>query len=343
MKKPAKVKAILVDEHSVTPKYLQIVNSVIRAIEDGAIKAGDNMPSINELSFELDVARDTVEKGYRHLKQAGIIEAQPKKGFFVKNIEYCKPLNVFLLFNKLSVHKKVIYDSFVAALDGRATIDFFIYNSDFSLFKRLMDNRKNDYTHYVVLPHFTEGEEKAYELINTIPKGKLLLLDKVVPQITGNYAAAFENFERDIYKALCEATGRLARYHTVKIIFPAPTYYPAEILQGCKNYCRDHAFDYKIVRDITNETVNEGEVFINVQEEGLVELIEKLVASGYIIGEQIGVISYNEIPIKQFILDGITTISTDFHQMGATAAELVASNSLKKYEIPFKLYLRNSL
>ena len=32
-------------------------------------------------------------------------------------------------------------------------------------------------------------------------------------------------------------------------------------------------------------------------------------------------------PVKQFILNGLTTISTDFHQMGVTAAELVLSNS----------------
>ncbi len=37
---------IKVDEYSITAKYLQIANSVIREIENGHIQAGDNMPSI---------------------------------------------------------------------------------------------------------------------------------------------------------------------------------------------------------------------------------------------------------------------------------------------------------
>ena len=63
MKKPGIIDFIKVDEYSITPKYLQIVNAVIREIENGNIKIGDNVPSINELSIELDIARDTVERG----------------------------------------------------------------------------------------------------------------------------------------------------------------------------------------------------------------------------------------------------------------------------------------
>ena len=85
-----------------------------------------------------------------------------------------------------------------------------------------------------------------------------------------------------------------------------------------------------------------GEVYVNVMEDELVLLLEKLVTSGLNIGSEVGVISYNETPVKKFILDGITTISTDFHQMGITAAQLILSNSKEHCEIPFKLTLRAS-
>src|ERR1035437_9607076 len=61
------------------------------------------------------------------------------------------------------------------------------------------------------------------------------------------------------------------------------------------------------------------------------------------IGEQVEIISYNETPLKKIILNGITTISTDFHQMGIIAAELILSNSKEHIEVPFKLTLRDSL
>ncbi len=343
MKKPDIIDLIKVDEYSITPKYLQIANAVIREIENGHIHVGDNIPSINELSIELDIARDTVERGYKHLKNIGIIDAVPRRGYYIKNIELRQTLKIFLLFNKLSAHKKTIYDSFAATLGEHAVIDFYIYNNDFLLFKRLIANNKNDYTHYVIIPHFMEGEENGYETINTLPKEKLLLLDKIVPGINGEYAAAYENFEKDIYTALVEATDHLLKYNTLKIVFPSYSYYPVEILKGFKNYCQDYAFSYKVVNNIKNETVQAEEVYINVMEDELVVVLETIVASGLIIGKEVGVISYNETPVKKFILNGITTISTDFHQMGITAAQLILSNSKKHSEIPFKLTLRASL
>ena len=342
MRKLEIIDLIKVDEYSITAKYLQIANSVIKEIENGYIHLGDNMPSINELSIELDIARDTVERGYKYLKNIGVIDAIPRRGYYIKNIEFRQPLKIFLLFNKLSAHKKAIYDSFVATLGEHAAINFYIYNNDFLLFKKLITNKKDDYTHYVIIPHFIHGEENANEIINSIPKEKLLLLDKIVPGFNGDYAAVYENFEKDIYNALCEASDRLAKYHTLKIIFPQHTYYPSEILRGFINYCQDYAFSYKVI-NIADEPINKGEVYINVMEDDLVTLLEKIIQSGLIIGEQVGVISYNETPVKKLLLDGITTISTDFHAMGIIAAQLILSNSKEQSQIPFKLILRASL
>jgi DNA-binding LacI/PurR family transcriptional regulator len=60
-------------------------------------------------------------------------------------------------------------------------------------------------------------------------------------------------------------------------------------------------------------------------------------------GEDIGIISYNETAIKKIILNGITTISTDFAEMGKMAAKLILENRRERLEVPFKLTLRNSL
>ncbi|MNY76383.1 hypothetical protein D3C86_2159540 [compost metagenome] len=56
-----------------------------------------------------------------------------------------------------------------------------------------------------------------------------------------------------------------------------------------------------------------------------------------------GVISYNETPLKKFIMNGLTTISTDFAKMGKTAAELVLNGLKEHIENPFELVLRGSL
>ncbi len=57
----------------------------------------------------------------------------------------------------------------------------------------------------------------------------------------------------------------------------------------------------------------------------------------------VGVLSYNETPLKRIILNGISTISTDFQMMGQQAARLILENSKEQIEIPFLLTVRNSL
>jgi DNA-binding transcriptional regulator YhcF (GntR family) len=343
MKQPLIFKHLFIDYYSATPKYLQLANCIIKAISEGVLKENDVLPSINELSFEFEISRDTAEKGYKHLKKNGVLGSVPGKGYFVKNAELNQKLKIFLLFNKLSPHKKIIYDAFVASLGDMAAIDFYIYNNDFPLFKKLISQQKGDYTHYVIIPHFLEGGENVHEIVNTIPKEKLILMDKLLPGVTGNYAAVYEDFERDIYHALEQANDKLSRYNTIKIIFPEYTYHPNEILEGFYRYCQQYAFNYKVVHRIEDEPIQKGEVFINLMENDLVILIEKILATGLKVGKDVGVISYNETPLKKIILNGITTISTDFQMMGEKAGQMILDQSTEHVAIPFYLTLRASL
>ena len=62
-----------------TPKYLQLANCIIKAVSDGVLKENDVLPSINELSFEFEISRDTAEKGYKYLKKTGVLGSVPGK------------------------------------------------------------------------------------------------------------------------------------------------------------------------------------------------------------------------------------------------------------------------
>jgi len=343
MKHPDIFDWIRVDEYAATPKYLQLTNSILKAIETGKIRKNDLMPSINELSYELEISRDTAEKGYKYLKKMGVLGSVPGKGYFIQNTDFHQTLKIFLLFNKLSAHKKILYDALIASLGEYAVVDFYIYNNDFGLFKKLLSDLKEDYSHYVIIPHFLEGGERAPDIINSLPKDKLLVLDKKIPGITGEFAAVYQNFGQDIYSALEKARDQLGKYHTVKIIFPSHTYQPVEILQGCSRFCQEYAFSYKVVHSIADEPIGEGEVYINLMEEDLVVLIERIISLKLAVGREVGVISYNETPLKKIILNGITTISTDFREMGVMAARQILENTHIQEEVPFYLTLRHSL
>jgi DNA-binding LacI/PurR family transcriptional regulator len=78
-------------------------------------------------------------------------------------------------------------------------------------------------------------------------------------------------------------------------------------------------------------------------EDDLVVLIERIISLKLEVGKDVGVISYNDTPLKRIILNGITTISTDLNYMGKAAAELILNNSQEQIEVPFYLTLRDSL
>ncbi|MBZ5858791.1 winged helix-turn-helix domain-containing protein [Flavihumibacter profundi] len=334
---------IQIDDKSVTPKYLQLTNSIIKGVEAGIIKKDYQLPSINDLSYELDISRDTAEKAYRHLKSLGIIGSVPGKGYFIAKTDFIQTYKIFLLFNKLSAHKKIIYDSLVNKLGAKAAIDFYIYNNDFSIFKKLLAEHSEGYTHYVIIPHFLEGGEKAHELINAIKGANLILLDKKIPGITRPFGAVYENFKKDIFNALVQALPQMQKYQAIKIIFPSYTYFPEEILKGFFAFCSEYAYNYKVVRDLKDEPISDGDVYINLMEEDLVVLLDKIQHTNLKVGKNLGIISYNETPLKRFIMNGITTISTNFQAMGEATAQMILNNELEQTEVPFTLTLRPSL
>jgi DNA-binding LacI/PurR family transcriptional regulator len=76
-------------------------------------------------------------------------------------------------------------------------------------------------------------------------------------------------------------------------------------------------------------------------EDDLFELLEQM--QGLKVGKDIGIISYNETKAKKYIMNGLTTISTDFEAMGRRAAELVLKHSKQQWQNPFHVTLRDSL
>ena len=58
-------KHIIINENSRKPKYIQIVDSFTSNISRGILNINDKVPSINMLSEEFNLSRDTVEKAYK--------------------------------------------------------------------------------------------------------------------------------------------------------------------------------------------------------------------------------------------------------------------------------------
>jgi|SRR5450756_2207181 len=66
------------------PKYAQVVAEIQRRIESGEYPPGSMLPSEHQLSDEFQIARPTVVRALRLLRQDGWIDTQQGKGSFVR-------------------------------------------------------------------------------------------------------------------------------------------------------------------------------------------------------------------------------------------------------------------
>jgi DNA-binding GntR family transcriptional regulator len=66
------------------PKYAQVIEELQRRIENGEYPPGSLLPSEHQLSSEFGIARPTVVRALRVLRQDGWIETQQGKGSFVR-------------------------------------------------------------------------------------------------------------------------------------------------------------------------------------------------------------------------------------------------------------------
>ena len=74
---------IQIDFRSGQPIYLQIVEQVQQQIASGALKQGDQLPTVRQLATDLRVNFNTVARAYHILDAAGLISTQHGRGTYI--------------------------------------------------------------------------------------------------------------------------------------------------------------------------------------------------------------------------------------------------------------------
>ncbi len=336
-----------ISEDSSIPKYKQIYLSIIDKIETGHIKYGQKLPSINRLSFDYYLARDTVEKAYVVLKDKGIIESVRGKGYYVINSAPDSQIRILVLFNKLSNYKREIFNVMAKELGEKVHIDFFIYHCNFEIFSKLLEEHIEGYTYVVVMPHFKEYDLTQFKsLMKKVPKEKVILLDNLIEGYDSYFSCIYQDFKMDLYDALVAAKDRLDKYERLILVFPQNEDYPypKEIILGFRRYCGFNKVTHKIINKINDDHVVEpGSAYVVIDDHDLVNLIKVQRRSGLELSREMGIISYNESALKEVLSNGITTVSTNFGRMGTLAAQSILNNERINAKNEFVFNERNSL
>lgn len=340
---------ISIDSSSELPVYKQLIQSIQQVIVDGNYQSGDFLPSMNELSQSLSISKETVKKAYSILREKGIIESAHGKGFYVLEETGPAKVRVLMLFDKLSTYKFVLYRSFAEYAGEDVSVTIHLHNQEFELFANLLEENLGNFDYYIITPHFPLDEktqEQVYSLLKKVPNRKLILLDRYLESLPGNFGSVYQDFKKDVYQGLSQGLDHLKKYSQIQIVSSLNSLYAPFIKEGIQQFCQDHrlAHEFHTLPEI--KTVTKGELYLILNSQLDVELIEisrMAKAKGLVIGRDIGIISYNEAPINEIVLDGLTVLSTDFKEMGKQAAEMVKSGKLSKTKNRFGLIMRNTL
>ncbi|UPT71623.1 MAG: substrate-binding domain-containing protein [Flavobacterium sp. JAD_PAG50586_2] len=180
----------------------------------------------------------------------------------------------------------------------------------------------------------------AASVIKTLPKNDVYILDQTNDELI-EYPSVHQNFIKDMYQGLWLGKEKLSKYNKLILIFPGFKE-PLGMIKGFENFCNDYSFAYEIITLFEQRIIHKGEVFIIPSDRDLVKVLEQSKIQNLKIVSDFGIISYNDTPLKKVVENGITTISTNFSNMGTQLANMVLQNEKIQIENESNLILRNS-
>jgi DNA-binding transcriptional regulator YhcF (GntR family) len=334
---------IYFDPTSSKPKYQQLIDGIIDGINSGLLEHGKQLPSINKVASEFNMARMTVTKAYDDLREKGLISSHHGKGFYVSSTNTKNALRVFILMDALTPYKEILYESIIQNLGEDVSHNLFFHYHDIELFEELITNNLGKYNHYIILPHFNKSVAK---IVSKIPKDKLLVLDINIKEFSDDYAILYQNFESNIYQGLTSSLEKVRKYQQINLVLSSKSfqYTPDGIIQGFTQFCTENKLEFDIIPDLDDDyELQVNQAYIVFREYDLIKMINWTTKNKLKVGKDIGIISYDDTPLKEIIAEGISVISNDFKKMGQRAAEMIIHRERGRESNEFYFIDRGSL
>jgi len=342
MTKQSAKKLFNINSKLVKPKHRQIIDEVLDAITEGRLKRKDIMPTISDVCETQKLSRLTVLKAYEELQQLGIIKAEKRKGYHVVSEDIKKKNNIFLLFDEFTMYKKTLYNAFREKIGSNGFIDIYFHHYNLKLFESLIINNIGSYTSYVVMPW---PNQTVPSIINKMDPGLTLLLDRKDALFkTKKFNYIVQDHKEEMVLCLEASRVDIKKYSKFILVHPSYSFHPTTTIDGFREFCKKHRIKHDVFTTLRNTDIRPNTAYFVVDDNELVIIVDYCMNSGYKLGKDIGIISYNETPMKRIIANGITVISTDFAMMGEHAADYVLNPSASVHKvIPTSLIKRGSL
>ena len=323
------------------PIYKQLAEHIITLIRNKQIAVGYKMPTVNRAYDMAHVSRDTIINTYKYLQEEGWVNSVPGKGFFVVRNTPKSGKSLFMLFDAMNPYKETLYRSLTETLGGafRCYTSFHYY--DKNLFEKLIEEAVGKHDYYVIIPHFNTD---VTEVLRKIPTRQLLLLDGFPRKFDQPCSAVYQDFQNDLYEELKAMETKLKGYEGLHVVFDdCFQFIPSDIVAGIHLFAGETGYPVRIQRGFDAEDIRRGYCYMAISERDLACILKVINDRGWKLKEDIGLMSFDDTPLKEVLEGGITTISTDFEGMGRTAGQLILSEEVRKIANPWVLKDRGSM
>ena len=330
-------------QDSKTPKYQQLVNTLLVDIEKGDLKTGERLPSINEASEECYLSRDTVERAYSELHRLGVITSIFRKGYFISGKSAKTKTKIFFLVGKITENNKAIFNAFVNHAGKEVAVDIFTYNYKSDNFRDIINNHLGNYHYYVIMPHLIEETEENVKCLKKISGERLIFLEQTMPSLSTINSSILCNSGEEIFNVLQQNAKYFKKYKTLNLVLTEEEYFDSELITGFRNFCEINHYDFQVLDGLQDEEVEEGHVYLTMDDIDLVFAIKSVQSQGFELGKQVGIISLNDSCYKEILAGGISIISSKPKEIGKLASDLIKGGKRQSMNVSMEMILRKSL
>jgi DNA-binding LacI/PurR family transcriptional regulator len=318
-------------------KHRTIERDLLHSIKTGALPPGAELPSLNRTVARYGVSRDTAAKAYEALRQCGVIRAEHGRGFFVADPRGGDVLRVVVLLDEVSMYKEELYRSIESGLDSMAQVDLAVHGGSFENLAILYQGVRSRADVCVIVPSLAREREKDY-FADCDPR-EVIFLDRAVPG--SRLSSVHQDFERGVAEALGQATPLLEKYESLVLVAPKPdNHILASIRTGVRRLARELELRFE---HASTASLESGKAYLIIGDHELVSAVKQARARGLRLARDVGLVSYNDTPLKEIIEGGISVISSDFALMGQSVARLLREGRRENVIVPTRFVQRSSL
>jgi DNA-binding transcriptional regulator YhcF (GntR family) len=327
-----------INPKSAVPKYRQVVDAITSAIEDKILIIGDKLPSISQLCVNNTVKRDTVMYALNELKAKGIITSHQGKGYYIASTDVKINDRYFLLFDELNAYSGAIYNKLMSLLPVHSSADIFFHHNDPCRIKELLMQSNGTYTAYVLS---YKGLENYSHLINKLPGQHTCMIGKPEMDFTNSHCVFYDH-NKDMYEVLRTLRKPLKKY--CRLIYLS---HNSDILinreEGFKRFCTEEKIDFLICNNPESIRPALYEAYFVPKDGILVKLIGQIRKAGLVVGENIGIVSFNDTEVKEITEGGLTVITPDYSDICSRVIEITKGRKRGQLRTRMNIIQRNSL